>query len=726
MDEKKLFLKSFEDKLKQKLDKNALDQLKNGSISFDDDINSADYEKFREEQLPNSLNFYEKICDLSEKLLNIKPDQKTKDKIDKVLYDAHLNCTATGVQSASIVVPLIIIITGMLLFVGYSSTIGMGILLLGLGSYFAMERIPFLFASRMKAKASDQIIISIFYIVSFMRFNSNFELAVNFAANYLNQPLSLDFKRILWEIQNAKYPNIKNAFDIYLEKWRDDNLEFLEAIYLIESSLYESEEFRRISLLDKALDTILQGNYEKMLHFAQELRNKVNVFNMIGIVLPILGLIILPLAASFGDPKSTWEIVFLLYNILLPAVVSYYGFLIVFNRPSAVNSIKTPKNIKDAKKMQKIPIKISKKLTFYVQPHIPALIIFFTFIFIGVTPYIIHSVGYDAVLNQGFANLFGENSPFGTFQEFRRIDSANGPSYIYGPYGIYPGLISLFIPMAFAFGIGFYLKNKYKNLIHLRDRTKKLEKEFPSATFQLGNRINEGISAELAFGVVADTMRGTEAGNFFSKIDKNIKFNGMSVENSIFDSDKGAINDYPSDIVVSSMKIFVKSIEKGPEIGAKTLIDLSKYLSEIHMSNERMIDLLAESLGSMKSQAVFLAPVISAVVISIVSLVTMIMGTLSKATQELASEAGNQGLTNFLGESIPTYLFQVSVGVYIVSLIAMLVYVTTNLENGEDPINTKYQIGKQIMSGFTKYGILVLIGIIGFGYVGGSVLGSLG
>ena len=150
---------------------------------------------------------------------------------------------------------------------------------------------------------------------------------------------------------------------------------------------------------------------------------------------------------------------------------------------------------------------------------------------------------------------------------------------------------------------------------------KKLEIQFPSATFQLGNRINEGIAAELAFGAVADTMKGTEAGVFFSAVDSNIKFEGLSVEGAIFDKEKGAINQYPSDLIVSSMKILVNALDRGPDITAKTLIDLSRYLSEIHMAQERMRDLLAESLGSMKGQASFLAPIISGVVISIVSLV---------------------------------------------------------------------------------------------------------
>lgn len=725
MDEKKKFLKSFEDKLKSKLDKKALENLKNGSISFDDELTSSDYEEFRLEKLSKSINFYEKICNFSEKTLNLRPDEKSREKIDKEIYNAHLNCTSTGVQSASLLFPIIFLIIGMLMIVGVSGTIGFGIVIISVMSYFAMQNIPSLLARRMKSKANDQIIIAIFYIVAFMRFNSNFELAVQFAANYLKEPLSLDFKRLLWELENAKHSNIKNAFDEYLEGWREENLEFLEAIYLIESSLYESEEFRRISLLDKALDTILQGNYEKMLHFAQNLRSKVSTFNMIGIVLPILGLIILPLAASFGDPKSTWEIVFLLYDLILPICVTYFGFVMIFNRPSATNSIRPPKNLKNFDELQKVEIKITKEKSIFVNPKYPAYAIFFTFLFIGLLPFIVNTMGLTDFMNAGFENTFGANSAFGVFQEFKRIDKDLGTPYTYGPYGVYPGILSLFIPLAFACSFGYYLRHKYGKLIHLRDKTKNLEKEFPSATFQLGNRINEGISAELAFGAVAETMKGTEAGNFFLKIDKNIKFNGMSVEAAIFDEEKGAIIEYPSDLVISSMKIFIKSIEKGPEIAAKSLVDLSKYLSEIHSSNERMLDLLSESIGSMKSHYAFLAPVISAVVISIVSLVTMIMGTLSKATAQFQEAGAGDGIKGFLGESIPTYLFQISVGVYIVSLIAILVYIVTNLENGEDKINTWYNVGDKMISAMTKYSVLTIIGIVGFAYVGSKVLGSI-
>lgn len=742
MSEKDEFLEKFEEKLKKKLKKKTFNSLKSNLnktfIEEDEELNSSDYEKFRTENLPTSISTYERICNFSEKIFPMKPDKKSEVKFQEQIYKAHLNVTPTGIQSATILFSLIILLFGVFLLALEKSTIGMGIILIGLGMYFAMQKIPDLLAKKIKAKASDEIIIGIFYIVAFMRFSSNFELAISFAANYLSGPLALDFKRILWELENAKYPTVKDAMDKYLEQWRDENLEFLEAIYLIESSLYESEEFRRISLLDKSLDIILQGNYEKMLHFAQELRGKVQTFNMIGIVLPTLGLIILPLAASFGNPKSVWEIVFLLYNLLIPVFVSYFGFLIIFNRPSAVNSIRTPTNIKGLKEMQMYEFKFFRKKSIFISPKIPAITIFLVFLFIGLLPLIIHNIGGEPAdatscntnlennINDRLSYIFPTNSPFAKFQDYRPIDKPGLPVYCYGPYGVYPGILSLFLPLSLAFGIGYYLRYKYQRLVHLRDKTKKLEKQFPSATFQLGNRINEGLSAELAFGAVAETMKGTEAGVFFSKIDTNIKFNGMSIELSIFDNEKGAINEYPSDLIMSSMKILIRAIEHGPEITAKTLIDLSRYLTEIHMAQERMMDLLAESLGSMKGQAAFLAPIISGVVVSIVSLITLILGTLSDATEALATQGGGtEGMSGFLGNSIPTYLFQGVVGVYIVLIIILLMYLVTNLESGEDPINTKYQISEKLIGGIIKYAFVVAAGVIGFSFVGAKILVSL-
>jgi len=723
MGDKEKFMKSFESKLKSQLGAKALSNLSGNLSSGDDDLGgSSDYETFRGEKMPQLSSFYESACNFAEKILNLKPDKKTAKKFERSIVAAHLNVTPGGVMSFSVLVSILIVMFALVLVIFGFVIVGIGFLLIGAGSYFALQIIPSMLERRFRAKANDEVIIGVFYIVAFMRFNSNLELAIGFAANYLSGPLSLDFKRLLWEVENATYPDIKQALDVYLESWRDENLEFLEAIYLIESSLFESDDSRRIILLDKALDIILQGSYERMIHFAQDLTGKVSTFNMIGVVLPMLGLIILPLAASFGNPKSVLEIVFLLYNILFPLGVAFFGVMIIFNRPGGINSVKKPK-VKNMDQLQQYELKFGSK-SFFIDAKWPAIFYGLFFLLIGFSPLILHATGTDLILNDVLSNLFENGSPFGIFQHYEQIDKGGG--YIFGPYGTYPALLSLFIPLGVAYMFGIYLRTKYGKLIGLRDKTKRLEKEFASATFQLGNRINEGIASELAFGAVADTMRGTETGKFFADIDSNIKFNGLSVENAIFDPDKGAINEYQSELIISSMKIFIKANEKGPQISSKTLIDLSRYLSEIHMSGERLKDLLSESLGSMKGQAKFLAPLITGVVVAIVSLVTMIMGSLSTAVGGISGTgASTESLGGFIGQSIPTFLFQGVVGLYIVMLVGILMYMVTNLENGNDPIFTKFSMGDTVIKATTKYVLIVAAGVILFAYVGSKVLGSI-
>ena len=732
MNEKDIFIKSFEEKLKTKLSSKELNSIKN-TESLSEDVKSSDYETFKIEMFSKALGRYEKLCNFFEKILNVDADTKTKPKIEKELYESHLNCTTKGVMSFSIGTSLFILLLGVLIYL-FNSTFGVGIILLGIGAYFVTQNFPSLISKKIRSQSQDQIILSVFYIVAFMRFSSNFERAIHFAANYLPNPLALDFKRVLWEIQNSKYPNIKKALDKYLEKYREDNLEFLESIYLIESSLFESDEFRRISLLDKALDLILQSNYEKMIHFSQLLREKISTFNMIGVILPILGLIILPLAASMSNPKSVFNVIFLLYDVLIPIVVFYFAYLITISKPSSFNSI----DVKKVDKKIDYEIKITKDFKIKVPLKSFCIFVFISLFTIGLLPIIIHNAFpfeegsfsclnvFEESTNSIMLNTYESIPVLHNLQVYKTISPEGAESYCYGPYGLIPAILSLFIPLSFAFSYGFYLKYKYSFLIHLRDDTKKLEQQFPSALFQLGNMINEGISSELAFGRVASTMKNTAAGDFFSKIDTNIKFLGLNVENSIFDKDKGAINNYPSELVLSSMKIFVRAQTKGPEILAKTLIDLSKYLTQIHMGQERMKDLISESVGSMKSLASFLAPLISAVVVSIVYLITFILQELSKTTQSLGESqadvaAANIEIDGILSDSIPTFFFQASVGTYIAILVVLLVYIVNNLENGDDEINRRYETGVRLISAMTKYSLICFIAMLGFGVIGGKI-----
>ena len=128
----------------------------------------------------------------------------------------------------------------------------------------------------------------------------------------------------------------------------------------------------------------------------------------------------------------------------------------------------------------------------------------------------------------------------------------------------------------------------------------------------------------------------------------------------------------------------------------------------------------------MKGQAKFLAPLISAVVVSIVSLVSLIMGKLSQSIADLEQSTGSSSLSSFtLGNGMPTFFFQTSVGLYLVSLIIILVLVVNQLDSEGDKIHVQYELGTTVMSAIYKYAGVVGAGILLFSYVGGSVLATL-
>ena len=86
--------------------------------------------------------------------------------------------------------------------------------------------------------------------------------------------------------------------DNYLETWRDYSVEFVESFHLIESSLFESDEARRIQTLEKSLQVVLDGIYDKMLKFSHDVNAPLTNVYMLAVMLPVLGIALIPLASA--------------------------------------------------------------------------------------------------------------------------------------------------------------------------------------------------------------------------------------------------------------------------------------------------------------------------------------------------------------------------------------------------------------------------------------------
>src|SRR3989338_11280394 len=144
---------------------------------------TKEYREFKAEFLPKHMGFYEKMCNLSERLLKIKPDGAKAAVLQEAIDITHLNITPAGAVSFSFLAPLFLILFGSLFsFLVFGSLFF--VLLFVIGAAFTIKplgRAPEFIANNWRLKASNQMVLSIFYVVTYMRHTSNLEKAIEFA-----------------------------------------------------------------------------------------------------------------------------------------------------------------------------------------------------------------------------------------------------------------------------------------------------------------------------------------------------------------------------------------------------------------------------------------------------------------------------------------------------------------------------------------------------------------
>lgn len=693
---------------------------------------SQSYERFRESMMP-SFTRYERWAKTLGSIFTMKVGEKDTKKIGRAIDIAHLNVTVSEAVVFAAVALLLTLFGGVLLLMGiwfltgaFSVMVLVLVFFLGIFLFYYVAGIPERLAMIWRLKASAQMVPAILYIVIYMKHTSNFEKAIAFAAEHLDEPLALDFKKIFWDVEVGRFSTIKDSVDSYLETWRDYSIEFIEAFHLVESSLYEPGEERRVATLEKALQVILDGVYDKMLKYTHDVKSPLTNLYMLGIVLPTLGLAILPLASTMLQGAIKWWHVLILFNLVIPFAVFFLTQKVMMQRPGGYG---------ETSLLERNPLypKYASK-----RPYLIASLIMFPMFLVGLIPLLWRYTDLPLWLNlqrdYSWSSLglgfLGNGGVFGIMQ------TSEG---LVGPFGALSLVLSLFIPLSVALMFSMAYSMKTKELIGEREKYKQLEQEFNSSLFQLGNRIGDGTPAEIAFARVSDSTKGTATEGFFRLVNENIQQLGMSLDRALFDKRRGAVIFYPSSLVATSMKILVESVKKGLKVAARSLMSISDYVKNIKKINDRLNDLLADIVSDMKSNMTFLAPLLAGIIIGLAGMITTILGSLSALFESglgsgeagasaLGGAGGLQGILSIfdITKMIPTYWLQVIIGIYLIEIVFILTGTLVTIKSGRDNLQETAEIGKNLKSSIVLYFVVALGAIIGLSLIGAIALAGLG
>jgi len=691
-----------------------------------EELKSQDYIKFRQE-MGVSLTGYEKWAFSLGSFIKLKIAKKDEEEIQKYIKIAHLEIEPWQAVGLAVFSFMGLFLLGLGLSIGvvlingsFSSFPFLFFLLVLVSSIFVfyfLRDYPKRIANSWRLKASSQMVPAILYTVVYMRHTPNLEKAIAFAAQNLSNPLSLDFRKIFYDVEIGAFSRIQDSLNNYLDGWKDYSTEFVEAFHLIESSLFEADNGRRIVILEKALSVVLDGVYDKMMRFTHDVKSPLTNVYMLGVVLPTLGLALLPLASALlGGILQTIHVL-LIFNVIVPFLVFYLTDQILFLRPGGHG---------EGGAIEKNPYYgeyLNKR------GYFKGFLIAFPFLVLGLLPFLFGYTGFagligmerDFTYSQIGLGFFGDSKVFG-FEE-----TLTG---IKGPFGVGALILSFFVPFGVMFFFAVAFRERTFNLIKEREKTKELEDEFNNSLFALGNRIGNGTPPELVFGVVANSLKGLRTEEFFRRVDYNIKRLGMDVKRAIFEEKSGALRFYPSDLIATSMGVLVEAVKKGLNIAAVSLMSISSYIKNIKRINLRLRDILAEVSSDMKSNMTFLAPLLSGIVVGLSAMITYILGKLNFEGIGEIGASGVGGLATFveifnINSMVSPYFLQISIGIYLIEIIFILTGALVVIDSGQDQLLKTHRIGENLRKGIVLYLIIGLLSVICLFFLASTVLSGI-
>jgi len=628
----------------------------------------TDYMKFLEEVKISPKTWYEKTCNFVEKLFPIDLGGKSREKILLNLRAAYINATPQGVFSFAILSTILWIILAMIyiLFTGAIDVFGMFFFMIALINFWYFYNYPASRAKTMSVQMAADTVLAILYMVIYMRASPNLEGAVKFASQNLEGPLAWDLRKLLWDIETGKYSSADDALVDYITKWKDKNREFSEALNLLRGSAVESE--RREMVYDETINVILNGTRERAKHYAAGLRMPMTLIYAMGILLPVMGLVMFPIVLIFISDKVKPSFIFFGYDILLPMSLFFLINYILSSKPPTFS----PPDISKAKG---VPPMGKFALGGAMVPIWPlALLISLPFILVGIAgisdPEIYFSVSFSLVTTFG---------------------------------------MSLII-VVYAF-LDSYQK------IKIRRDIEKIENEFATALFQLGNIIAGGVPLESAIDKVKTNLKELKIAELFQLVSLNMKKFGYTFEEALFNKDVGAIWYYPSKLIQSIMQTIIQSSKKSVKTAASSMIVISSYLKGVHDVKEEIADILGETTSSMSFLARFLSPLVAGVTVTLAVIILRILTALGSTMQELVGMGGSGGGTNvaqsmFLipwvmagegGLPISPAMFQMIVGIYMIETAVLLAMFLNGVEYGEDPIGLRNSIWNTLITAILLY-----------------------
>lgn len=598
-------------------------------------------------------------------------------------------------------------------------------------------------AKREQTRALTYVPEMMGYMIMSIKLVPNLEKAVEFASEHGKGKIAKDFQDIIWQTQLGMYNSVSEGLDTIAYRWGHYSAEFKRALMRIRASVIENSESKRYALLDETMSEMLESIRNKMEQYARDLSQPSTMLFYVGVLLPLLLIIILPVGSSFtGAPLANPIVLFAIYNILIPLVAVTFAFNILQGRPPTYDPPVIPDNYEG------LPPRWKGKFSgLIIDVRLVALLVLIVGVSAsylvsteGITPnFILGTKGIEACADgkqiicpdlskdgalerAGRSKTYFDITPDGggelyeqKFRERIRAKGEDGSEQSareeaitqvhaeeqlffsqsendIAPYKLVFGLLISFSAAVF---VVLYYSSIYKRRAQIK--VQQMESEFKDSLYVLASRMGEGKPVEDAMKHVMEFLPDLEISKrVFGRTLDNIKLMGMPLEQAVFDQNLGSVSKIPSSIIKGSMKMLVDSVQLGSNVAARTMIALSIQLQNAEKVNNNLKVLISDVTGTMKTMAMFIAPMVLGITTSLQRIVIVTIASIAgsgiandtpQSIEGVGASFANAGSfikADAIANIASPTQFILIVALYIVELVIIMGFFTTKIEEDND------------------------------------------
>ncbi len=523
-----------------------------------------------------------------------------------------------------------------------------------------------------------EMLNTIMRFAMYLSMKANLEYALFNSLDYTKGILKEQFNNILLKLERKEYISLGEAFKDYTTIWNEYSPEFVDSLKLLEvASLSSQDEAKEI--MDESIDQIILSYNIEQKRSSEELTQKITRVIMLGIMLPVMFMMLVPLVSVFMPDTIKASILFLGFNILIPTFLFVNGLNF------------------SAKRLQLSNISIEESEDY--KPIDKKTMIIAALVFIGfMIP----------------ATIF--------LME-------NDPSVVtFDSFGIGTIFYVWLIPAGISVSIYIVTATYYYNNRKLYERHRAVEEDLPHllnyfATYLSLSVPMENIFKEIVNDYIRHGFKEHPSVGLLEKISFKLAHLKTNLKNFILVN----LNQISA---VKSFNEIIEQVTSFSDFSLKEAASVAKKVREQRINivklDDYILTLLNDTITLISSTMIMLAPMLGAMAIIMAMFVVTFIEFLTSQLEVVANLGGSGDAIQLELIDIekivsPVYL-ELIIAFYVVEILLILALIKSNIQNGYSTYNVIKTV-KEAQIGFLIFSIILFGGYWIFKSMFADVLG---